>query len=670
MELRQIKLRQTENKKKIPKMSVPLVLSVLDATAPTVPVFDEHTEHCNAVVNNFIQRAGEPSVVASPTEECILWPRTFTVQLAKPLESNEHMGLTGDTFELGSWDPLRSVQLTKVTPTVWNAIVKLSSPGKVQYRYFVYSLDSLGRIQIKRWEAYVEPRNMRTCNGNCMRMDQFGYIDGQKKIARGWLTNETIVQFKFLNQVFAFDGAKVPEKMYLKVVSLENENELPNYNETINNVEVVNMKYGQSVFERQSDLGTLYKVGDIVLIQLSIPLGQENGKYALVLHSEEYQPLGHAPILLSNLQDNDGKLELNVTSPDSDEIIGSAKISYLVVKPLLGIRMNFRTSYAYTWKPKWDKLLVGHRGNGISFALDGAPITENTIASYKQAYDVKIDMIEIDVHITEDLVPVIYHDYKFFTAPNGVRPKSKDDLIQVYIKDLRYSQLKDLRVFRVIGDEIREYPSHNEEERPDHRLFPTLEELFQKLPLGLAINIEVKWPQRRITGELEANQVADKNLFVDMILLTTLRHGCGRMLIYSSFDADICAMVRLKQNMLPVMFLTQGSTKRWTAYEDPRCNSFEAAVNNAQTFELTGIAPYSEDVLKDHQMVRMATDLGQKVFLWGYDINSLERVQFFEAAGVTANIFDRADLIVPKERTAGVFNNPETIEYFRGQCPM
>lgn len=650
-------------------MSVPLVLSVLDATAPTVPVIDEHTEQCNAVVNNVIQRVGEPTVLASPTGECIPSPRTFTVQLPKPLESNEHMGLTGDSFELGSWDPLRSVQLTQVTPTIWNGIVNLNSPGKVQYRYFVYSLDSLGRIQIKRWEAYVEPRNMRTCSGNCMRIDNFGDIDGEKKIARGWLTNETVVQLKFLNQVFAFDGLNV-EKMYLKLVSLENETDLPDYNETLNNVEVVNMKYGQSVFERQMNMGTLYKQGDIVLFQLSIPLGQESNKYALVLHSEDYQPVGHAPILLSSLQDNDGKLELNVSSPITGEVIGNAKISYVIVRPLPGIRMNFRTSYAYTWKPKWNNLLVGHRGNGISFAVDGAPITENTIASYKQAYDVNVDMIEIDVHITEDLVPVIYHDYKIYTAPNNTRPKSKDDLIPVYIKDIRYGQLKDLRIFRVIGDEIREYPAHNEEQRPDHRLFPTLEELFQELPLGLGINIEIKWPQARFDGVLEGEQFSDKNLFVDMILLTTLRRGCGRMLIFSSFDADICAMVRLKQNMLPAMFLTQGSTSKWPAYEDPRCNSFEAAVNNAQTFELTGIAPYSEDVLRDRQIVHLATDLGQKVFLWGYDINSLERVQFFEAAGVTANIFDRADLIIPKERTAGVFDNPETIEYFRGQCPL
>ncbi|XP_055855087.1 glycerophosphocholine phosphodiesterase GPCPD1-like [Episyrphus balteatus] len=610
---------------------------------------------CNAVV------------FTSPTGKCIPLPRTFTVQLPKPLESNEFMGLTGNSFELGSWDPLRSVQLTQVTPTIWNGIVNLSSPGQVQYRYFVYSLDSLGRIQIKRWEAYVEPRNMRTCNGNCMRMDQFGEIDGQKKIARGWLTNETIVQLKFLNQVFEFDGGFTPERMYLKLVNLENEQDLPNYNESLNNAEVVNMKYNRSVFERQSDLGTLYKAGDIVLFQLSIQLGQENGKYALVLHSEDRQPLGHAPILLSTFQENDEKLELNVTSHECGEIIGIAKISYLIVRPLPGIRMNFRTSYTYTWKPKWEKLLVGHRGDGESFKVDGAPITENTIALYKLAYEVNIDMVELDVHLTEDLVPVIYHDFKIFTAQNKTHPKSKDDLIEVFIKDIQYSQLKNLRIFNVIGDEIREHPSHNEEKRPDHRLFPTLEDVFRELPLGLGINMEIKWPQAYFDGTLEAEQFTDKNLFVDIILRTTLR-GCGRILIFSSVDADTCTMVRFKQNIFPTMFLTQGSTKKWPAYKDPRCNSFEAAVNNAQTFEFIGIAPFSEDVLKDNDLIHLATDLGQKVFLWGNDISSLERVQFFEKLGVTANIFDRADLIVPKERTAGIFNNPETIEYLRGQC--
>ncbi|XP_055856167.1 glycerophosphocholine phosphodiesterase GPCPD1-like [Episyrphus balteatus] len=622
---------------------------------------------CNALTENVIHRPGEPSVIASPTEQCLPSPRTFTVQLDIDLASDEYVGLTGDSFELGSWDPLRSVQLSEATTNIWTGNVNLCSPGKVHYRYFIYSLDSLGRIQIKRWESYVEPRNLRTCNHGCMRMDKFGQIDDHHKISRGWLTNESVIQLKFLNKVFSFDGLN-PGKMYMKIVTVEDDSVLPNYNDVLGNVEVVNMKYGRSTWERQSDLGILYEDGEIVLFQLTVPLGHENETFALVLHSEDRQPLGHAYISSSLMPIDDGKMDLKVITPDGSETIGSAKLPYVVIRPLSGAKLNFRTSYAHTWQPQWESLLIGHCGAGLSFIPNGSPVTENTIASYKRAYASNADMIELDVHMTQDLVPVVYHDFEIYTAPVGVEPKTKADLTKIFLKDIRYSELKDVRIFYVTGETIREYPSHNSEERQDHRLFPTLEDVFQQLPLGLAVNVEIKWPQLLVDGSLEADQMPDKNLFVDLLLLTALRNGCGRMIAFSCFDADICTMVRMKQNMFPVIFLTLGSTDKWPAYEDPRCKDIETAATNSQVFELAGVAAHAEDILKDPSVVRLATDLGQKVFLWGDDINSIERVKLFESFGVTGNIFDRADLIIPKERENLVFRNAETIEYFRGQC--
>ncbi|XP_055902997.1 glycerophosphocholine phosphodiesterase GPCPD1-like isoform X2 [Eupeodes corollae] len=647
-------------------MSVSMVLSVLDSTSPAT-VIDEHSEHCNAVTNNVIQRAGEPTVITSPTEQCLPSPRTFTVQLDAILAPDEYVGLTGDSFELGAWDPLRSVQLSEVAANIWTGIVNLCSPGKVQYRYFVYSLDSLGHIQIKRWESYVEPRNIRTCNHGCMRMDQFGKIEDQQQISRGWLTNETVIQLKFLNRVFSFEG-QTPEKMYLKIVPVEEGAVLPNYNESLSNVEAVNMKYGRSVLERQSDLGVMYEGGDIVVFQLTISGGQDNDTYALVLHSEDREPLGHALISAASMPEDDGYINLKIVSPDGSADVASAELPYVIIRPLHGGKLNFRTSYAHTWQPQWENLLVGHCGAGLSFIPNGAPVPENTIASYKQAYASNVDMIELDVHLTKDYVPVVYHDFEIYTAPIGAEPKSKEDLTKIFLKDITYNELKEVRIFSVAGGKIKEYPSHNSEEREDYRLFPTLEQVFQQLPLGLAINVEIKWPQLLFDGSLEADQMLDKNLFVDLILLTALRNGCGRMIIFSCFDADVCTMVRMKQNIFPVIFLTLGCTDKWPAYADPRCKDIETASSNCQAFQLIGVAVHAEDILRDPSMTRLATDLGQKVFLWGDDINSFERVQLFEAAGVTANIFDRADLIVPKDKTNNIFRTAETIEYFRGQC--
>ena len=48
-------------------------------------------------------------------------------------------------------------------------------------------------------------------------------------------------------------------------------------------------------------------------------------------------------------------------------------------------------------------LTIGHRG-----AKTHAP--ENTIASFKKAIEMGVDMIELDVHLSSDLVPMVIHD--------------------------------------------------------------------------------------------------------------------------------------------------------------------------------------------------------------------------------------------------------------------
>lgn len=48
-------------------------------------------------------------------------------------------------------------------------------------------------------------------------------------------------------------------------------------------------------------------------------------------------------------------------------------------------------------------LTIGHRG-----AKGHAP--ENTLASFKKAIEMRVEMIELDVHLSKDLVPMVIHD--------------------------------------------------------------------------------------------------------------------------------------------------------------------------------------------------------------------------------------------------------------------
>jgi len=55
--------------------------------------------------------------------------------------------------------------------------------------------------------------------------------------------------------------------------------------------------------------------------------------------------------------------------------------------------------------------IIAHRG-----CSSEAP--ENTLASIKRAIDIGVDYIEIDIHLTKDLVPVVIHDPTLFRTTN------------------------------------------------------------------------------------------------------------------------------------------------------------------------------------------------------------------------------------------------------------
>lgn len=75
-----------------------------------------------------------------------------------------------------------------------------------------------------------------------------------------------------------------------------------------------------------------------------------------------------------------------------------------------------------------------------------ANIRENTIASLKYAAEIGADMVEFDVQLSKDLVPVIYHDFHACIALKRKKEQDKTDLLEIPIKDLTISQLQALKV--------------------------------------------------------------------------------------------------------------------------------------------------------------------------------------------------------------------------------
>lgn len=107
-----------------------------------------------------------------------------------------------------------------------------------------------------------------------------------------------------------------------------------------------------------------------------------------------------------------------------------------------------KQSYTRYWNNEWAGLDVGHRGSGTSFkANDGNVIRENTIASLKKAAEHGADMVEFDVQLSKDLVPVIYHDFHVYVSLKKKSDiNSQHDMLELPMRELTLSQLKELKV--------------------------------------------------------------------------------------------------------------------------------------------------------------------------------------------------------------------------------
>lgn len=120
--------------------------------------------------------------------------------------------------------------------------------------------------------------------------------------------------------------------------------------------------------------------------------------------------------------------------------------------------------------------IIGHRG-----ACGYAP--ENTLESIQTAADMGVDWVELDVKLTADDVPIIFHDDSLERVTNG----------QGLVKDTPYSVIKELDAGSWFGDTFAGVK------------IPTLEEAVERiLELDLSFNLELKPCEGR---EIETTQI-------------------------------------------------------------------------------------------------------------------------------------------------------------------
>jgi glycerophosphodiester phosphodiesterase len=136
--------------------------------------------------------------------------------------------------------------------------------------------------------------------------------------------------------------------------------------------------------------------------------------------------VGRAIALLSSVRTNVGRgrssLQGGVTLPiiegTSLNTIGTVSFEFIIVTPFEHANMNIRPNSTY-WKNLINSQIVGHRGLGMNKSgRNRLQLGENTLTSFITAGNLGASYVEMDVQLTKDNIPVIYHD--FLVGETGV----------------------------------------------------------------------------------------------------------------------------------------------------------------------------------------------------------------------------------------------------------
>lgn len=126
-------------------------------------------------------------------------------------------------------------------------------------------------------------------------------------------------------------------------------------------------------------------------------------------------------------------------------------------------------------------------------------------------------MVELDVQLSKDKVPIVYHDFNV----NIVLQKkdSEVETMEMNIKDLTYKQLQLLKFNPILhGKEY--YDFEMEMAKPSSQPFASFQMVLESVEPECGFNVEIKYPQKKIVSKRSQTTRAKPCFFV--------RTECGK----------------------------------------------------------------------------------------------------------------------------------------------
>lgn len=384
----------------------------------------------------------------------------------------ETVCVTGSCNSLGKWAPEKCKPLEQGEDNIWHAKLSLDA-NDVEYRYcIVIIVEENKQVIVRRWETNLHPRKKDLKNLN--QVDTFGDYDNFYKIERGWLTKESIVQLQLFNNPLTLWKSRFNERLvHIKVTPVNitrhsSKSKTQSFTEALEEslsdtqdkdepkhayTTVASLTAENNTFQPQEQFGKEYNPNDVVIFETRV-LDMHNIAFLIDLyiyssHASPAEPpyhVGFSYLLPSAFRSSKGCAILPVTSV-KHRPLGQIVLAYLVIKPMETDLCDMSVSYAKYWKNCWQGLDIGHRGSGNSYKTQNcAEVRENTIASIKTACEAGADLVEFDVQLSKDLVPVVYHDFHICIALKRKKELNETDMLELPVKELSLEQLHFLKV--------------------------------------------------------------------------------------------------------------------------------------------------------------------------------------------------------------------------------
>uniref|UniRef100_A0A8C1I112 Glycerophosphocholine phosphodiesterase 1 n=1 Tax=Cyprinus carpio carpio TaxID=630221 RepID=A0A8C1I112_CYPCA len=558
-----------------------------------------------------------------------------TLTVRGTTELGEVIAVVGSCETLGCWCHQKAVTLQPAEEdgyiTLWRTTVEVPRGGETKYRYFKgFILESKNaggpcQVIVSRWETHQLPRSLSPSVSNASH--------GIECVDSGWLTCQTEIRLRLHYSVKPpvsitkkkFKTSRFRLKLMLEGIEEEEEESPSSWPEMTTTLEISLISdSGYKSRHSQPECGyalepsrwTEYSIHtmDPDNLELTFEFYEEELSETVVQGDVHPGHMGTAILLSSTFVESgkdQGVVTLPIMSRNARQTIGKVRVDYLVTRPIQHFQCDMSQSFAKYWK-KRSALDVGHRGAGSTHAHKHHKIRENTIASFLSAANHGAAYVEFDVHLSKDLVPIVYHDLTCCISTK--------------------------KVSITFGSHYLTVKSHCL-----HNSFS----IFQAVPDHVGFNIELKWICQFKDGSWDAklSTYFNMNQFLDIILTCVLQNAGNRRIVFSCFDPDICTMVRQKQNKYPILFLTQGVTDLYPELMDIRCQSTKIAMSFAQSENILGISAHTDELLRNMEFIREAQSKGLVVFCWGDYNNDHENRMKLREHGIDGLIYDRWALI-------------------------